>query len=124
MDLLPDSRLRQPRHVQRGQHQTPTSRLMLNWVPIFCANCGAPGGAVPEETCTFAFYLCVPCGEQWEPLAGTYLEPDVVFWQKVQEAQQDTYGRELSPTEIVEALKDGNSMLSKLARDRKGYRKG
>jgi hypothetical protein len=118
MDILPDSRLTQAKQVQRGEHRTPGHKLMLNWVPIFCANCGAPGGAVPEETCTFAFYLCVPCGETWAPLAGTYLEPDVVFWQKVHEAQFEKYGRILTPEETVEALKHEQHLLSKLAKDR------
>jgi hypothetical protein len=119
MDLLPDSRLRVPRGIVRGEHST-SYKLMLNWAPIYCANCGRDGGAVPADTCNFAFYLCEPCAEKLPPIEGTYVEPDIVFWQKVKEAQLEAYGQELTPAEIVEALKDGNHMLSKLARERKG----
>lgn len=107
--LLPDSRAKEAKNVTlfRG----------VNWRPIFCANCGADGGKVPEENCTFAFYLCDPCAVKWAPLANTLAVPDEVFWQKVKEAQLEKYGRELSAIELVESLKDGDSILSKLARD-------
>ena len=74
---------------------------------------------VPEEHCQFAFYLCDPCAERLGPITNTYMEPDVVFWQKVKEAQLEKYGRELTAPEIVEALKDENHILSKLAKDRR-----
>lgn len=90
----------------------------MAWIPLFCANCGADGGLVPEEGSDFAFYLCDPCAEKWAPLAGTMLVPDEVFWQKLNAAQVEKYGRILTPPEQVEALKDGDHLLSKLARDR------
>jgi hypothetical protein len=86
-------------------------------VPIFCANCGKPGGYVPSENCTFAFYLCNPCAEKWSPLAGTLAVPDEVFWQKVKDAQIEKYGRELTAAEIQAALADQESVLAKLAKD-------
>ncbi len=95
----------------------------LNWVPIYCANCGADGGFVPEENCNFAFYLCNACAEKWSPLEGTYLVPDNVFWQRLKEEQISRYGRELSETELVELLKDENNSLSKLCKDRKDFNK-
>ena len=91
---------------------------MVNWVPIYCANCGVSGGAVPEDTCNFAFYLCESCADKLPPIDGTYVEPDIVFWEKVRQAQLEEYGRELTNDEIIEALKDGNHMLSKLCRER------
>lgn len=95
----------------------------IPWIPIFCANCGKDGGLIPEDTKDFAFYLCVPCGEKWAPLAGTYLVPDNVFWEKVKQVQLEQYGRELSGDEVVEALKDEHHALSKLARDRHTFYK-
>lgn len=93
-------------------------RAGLAWIPIFCANCGAPGGHVVEGSYDFAFWLCVPCAEKWEPLAGTYMIPDEVFWAKVKAAQLEAFGRELTVPEIIEALKDEHHVLSKLARER------
>ena len=93
----------------------------LNWRPIFCANCGADGGLVPEapENCNFAFYLCDKCYELHGQVEGTYAEPDSIFWEKVKQAQLEKFGRELAPEEQIEALKDENHILSKLAKERK-----
>lgn len=91
----------------------------IPWIPIFCANCGKDGGWIPEETKDFAFYICEsPCGEKWDPIIGTYVVPDEVFWEHAKQVQLEKYGRELQPYEVVEALKDGNHILSKLAKDR------
>jgi len=78
---------------------------------------------MPEENITFAFYLCNPCAEKYGNIEGTYIESDVAFWQKVEEAQLEKYGRVLKPEEQMEQLKDGNSLLSKLARERKDFEK-
>lgn len=75
LDVLPDSRLQTSKGVTRGPGG--------NWVPIFCAMCGSPGGLVPEENVTFAFYLCNPCAETHGQIAGTMMIPDEVFWQDV-----------------------------------------
>ena len=115
VDTLPDSRLKD---AGKGIVRLPFANLCpMNWVPIFCANCGAAGGYVPEENCTFAFYLCNACAEKWSPLAGTMAVPDEVFWQKVKEAQIEKYGRELTAPEVEAALKDGDSILARLAKD-------
>jgi hypothetical protein len=113
-EILPDSRLKD----NRGTVRLPfANRMPMNWVPIFCANCGAPGGWVPEDTTTFAFYLCNPCAEKWSPLAGTMAVPDEVFWQKVRDAEMEQYGRVLSTPEVIEALNNPESVLSKLAKE-------
>jgi len=109
MEVLPDSR-------PRERHRAVFMQGMF-WIPIFCANCGADGGLVPEENCTFAFYLCTKCCEFWGGLAGTYAVPGEVFWAKVREAQMEKYQRLLSPLEEAEALKDEHHMLSKLIRE-------
>jgi hypothetical protein len=119
-EILPDSRLKD--HAQ-GTRVMPFANVnRLSWTPIFCANCGKGGGYVPEETCTFAFYLCDGCAEKWAPLAGTLAVPDEVFWKKVKEAQLEKYGRLLTAEEIAAQLEDGDSMLAKLARDGGGRR--
>lgn len=92
------------------------------WFYLFCANCGKDGGRVrsteiPLEQ-QFAFYLCDPCAEKYGAIAGMLMVPDEAFWAKVKEAQIEKYGRELEPWEVVEELKDENSMMSKLARER------
>jgi hypothetical protein len=113
-NVLPDSRLKAPK--DRWWHPR------LGWmVPLFCASCGkeGEGGSVPEEHCDFAFYICEPCAEKLGPIMGTYAEPDVLFWKRVNAAQMEEFGRILTADEQVEALKDGNHILAKLARDRK-----
>jgi hypothetical protein len=61
----------------------------LNWVPIYCGNCGMSGGFVPEENCNFAFWLCDKCFETHGNIAGTMATPDDVFWAKVAEDSQE-----------------------------------
>jgi len=99
----------------------------MKWIPLFCANCGKDGGLVLENEWdrvkNWAFYLCDPCAERWSPLVDMALAPDEVFWKKVREAQLEAYGRELTNAELVEALKDDNHILTKLAKDRYDYRK-
>jgi hypothetical protein len=109
MDLLPDSRLKAPKNIQ--------FHLGMNWVPIFCANCGADGGFVPAENMTFVCYLCQPCANKLPPIEGTYVMPDEVFFQKVRDAQMEKYGRLLTAEEIAIELQDSNSILSKLKKD-------
>jgi hypothetical protein len=114
IETLPDSRLKDNKATVR----LPWANVCpMNWVPIFCANCGAPGGWVPEESTTFAFYLCNPCAEKWSPLAGTLAVPDEVFWQKVHDAEMERYGRVLSSPEVIRALDDPESVLAKLAKE-------
>ena len=88
------------------------------WIPIFCANCGADGGYVPEAAADFAFYLCDPCAEKWSPLVDTMLVPDEIFWKKLHEAQREKYGRLLAINELLEQLANPDSMITKLANDR------
>lgn len=116
VDVLPESRAR--RHVTGLVYANG-----MTWQPIFCANCGAPGGVVPEDNCTFAFYLCNPCHEKHGTVAGTYAMPDDEFFSLVQAAQIEHYGRILSPLEQLAALDDETSPLAKLAKDRSNKEK-
>lgn len=111
--ILPDSRL------QRNK----TNQVCRNGIwheRIFCAQCGADGGLVPVENMTFAFYLCNPCHEAMGDIPETYAMPDEVFWQKVRDAQVEQFGRVLTPEELAKELDDGDSLLSKLAREKPG----
>lgn len=108
-DVLPDSRAKTKRGI--------VSVKGSNYVPIYCASCGAPGGGVSEEHVTFAFYLCDYCFEKWGPIAGTYVEPDAVFFEKVKQAQLEKYGRFLTTEEIAKEAADESSVISKLIRE-------
>lgn len=109
-DILPDSRLKS----QKGMKQSIGG---VWWVPISCANCGADGGYVPEKNMTFAFYLCNPCGDKWGSVAGTYTEPDEVFFARIRDAQLVEYARLLGPEEMLKELEDDNSPMAKLAKE-------
>ena len=112
LNALPTSLLKTPKNSQRHRG--------LNWVELYCANCHKGSGTfVPEKYCDFAFYLCEPCAETLGPIMGTYAEPDVLFWQRVNAAQMEEFGRILTADEQVEALKDENHILAKLARERR-----
>lgn len=113
-DILPDCRLR-VLHTPKGVIHSP----MGNWVPIFCANCGGPGGAVPEENMTFVFYLCNACAEQHGEIAGTMLMPDEVFWEKLKQEQLEAHGRFLTEQEIVDAVESDASPLATLINERR-----
>ena len=105
-DILPDSRAK-----------TVKGRISVKgttFIPIYCANCGADGGGVPEEHVTFAFYLCTPCCETWGPIAGTYTEPDAVFFEKVRQAQlEEKVGDDI----LAKTLTYKYHPLTKLARE-------
>ena len=113
-DIAPDSRLATvltPRLARPG--------IFGYNVPIFCASCGAPGGEVPEENCTFAFYLCNPCFAKYGDLTTLMVMPDEVFWEEVRQAQLAKHGRVLTAEEMRAALEDPESLESVLARCRK-----
>lgn len=83
VDTLPDSRANRATGVVSGVFRPAPRFGRLNWVPIFCANCGAEGGLVPEAHTTFAFWLCNYCWESHGEIAGTMAVPDEVFWADV-----------------------------------------
>jgi hypothetical protein len=108
MDLLPDSRARSPKGLI---FNSPMGTL----VPVFCANCGAPGGHCPEENMTFLFYQCSKCAETYGQIAGTMSMPDEVFFEKVRQEQLASHGRYLTDIELAAAVEaDASSPLAKL----------
>lgn len=116
IDVLPDSRLKdRVKGVVRGLFKGVG---FINWIPVYCANCGRPHGYVPEESCDFACWLCTACSETWGAQFGLALMPDEVFWLKVKQEQLERYGRLLTPQEL-QAEAAGSSPLSKLLRDKR-----
>jgi|SRR5438445_3878637 len=111
-ELLPDCRSRERLGSIRGPLGT--------WVPVYCANCGAEGGLVPEENMTFLFYLCNQCAETYGNIAGTMMMPDEVFWEKLKQEQLETYGRFLTEQELIALVEEGTSSLAKLIKDKQG----
>ena len=82
-DILPDSR------TKRTVGRVFSKGLFSTWVPIYCANCAADGGLVPEENMTFAFWLCNNCFETFGKIAGVMMIPDEVFWREVAFEQEE-----------------------------------
>jgi len=116
--VLPDSRLADPlKGVVRG---TPAGfSHSMNWVPVFCANCGKPHGYVPEENCSFACWLCDPCADKWGEQYGMGLMPDEVFWALAHAEMLEKYGRILTEQEARTEAEAGLTPLSQLLRERK-----
>ena len=85
-EYLPDCRAQVPKGLIRGQGG--------NWVPVFCANCGKPGGAVPEENMTFIFYLCNYCVDAHGAIANTMMVPDEVYWGEIAAEHQARQAKE------------------------------
>lgn len=109
--VLPDSRLSNSGlPTARGAMQTP-----LGWsVPIYCANCGAQGGVVPQDNCNFAYWVCNECYVKLGDVVNTYVMPDEVFWETLKQEQLATHGRELSITELQSVAAADASPLATL----------
>lgn len=124
VNILPESRTRIPKRVVSLMH--PLIRRRINYVQIFCANCGVPGPLVPSDNITFSFWLCdvkngdpsAGCSAKWGQLAGTFTEPDAVFFQKLKDAQLEKFGRELTPAELLDELRSESSIISMLAKEK------
>lgn len=111
-DILPDSRLK-----TILTHKGAKMEGSLEWVPAFCANCGKKEGRVLLND-SIAFVLCDYCHETHGKVAGAMAMPEEIYYAKVVEAQQEKYGRQLTPFEQAMQLTDPDSFLMKLARSR------
>jgi hypothetical protein len=114
--LLPSSVPREIKGVTFRRH--PLLGTQIAYIKIYCANCGRFSGEIPEATKDFAFWLCDPCAEKWSPIAGTYLVPDEVWFERNKQEMIAREGRELTGPEIVERMRDPNHYLNKLVKDR------
>ena len=108
-DVLPDSRARET----KARVFTP----MGVWIPVFCANCGADGGMVPEENMNFVFYLCAKCAETHGKIAGMMMMPDEVFFERLKQEQLASYGRFLTQAELAAVVEADASPLAKLLKE-------
>lgn len=109
-NVLPESRLSTSRVVVR--------RGGMNWVNVYCANCGKEHGLVPEENCTFACFLCDPCALKWGEQYGYAVMPDEMFWEKVMHEMTEKYGRGLTAIELQQHVESGGcNSLSLLLRE-------
>lgn len=110
LSFLPNCLTREPK-VDRN-----LSGANGTWFYLFCGSCGADGGRVldtylPKQ---FAYYICEDCLAKYGHVVGTYVEPDEVFRQKVVQAMVEEYGHVLTEVEILGALEDPSSVISKL----------
>lgn len=111
MELLPDSRTREAKTIWRGA---------VPYEQMFCANCAHKGPLVisPPDDRRFAFYVCQNCAEKHGPPDGTFLVPDSVHAQLMQQEMQEKYGRVLAHHELLDVLGDPHSTLAKLAKEK------
>jgi hypothetical protein len=82
MEFLPESRTRAGIATSVGLYRTPYG----NGVPVYCANCGKPGGYVPDHLCRFATYFCDRCADDlihMHPDMNKWIMPDEKFWEEV-----------------------------------------
>lgn len=118
-DVLPSSVAKDPKGVivQNG----------VKWFPIYCASCGVDGGFVPEPSKEFAFYLCDEdrnnCSAKWTHLVDFMVVPQEKFWEVARQEQMERLGREMTVTEILEALRDPNHWIWSLEKDGDKYLK-
>lgn len=105
--ILPDSRSKSG----KGVVQTKTAFGIM--VPIYCANCGKPGGLVPEKNMTFAFWVCDYCFEALGEILGTVAQPDQEFWAQVK-ADQEGERQELVARGDLVLRADGEGDQSKI----------
>jgi len=93
----------------------------VNHVPVFCMNCGTPGGLVPEQGIYFVGWMCDSCQEKYPLPPGTCAFPDHEYNQRVAGEWA-----KLGPDPVakaVELLKDDRSTLSRLAKDQPKFGK-
>lgn len=111
-DLLPNCLTETPR-VDRN------IPLPGTWFYLFCANCGKDTYRVmaTELPAEYAFALCNDCVDKWGEPAGVARTPDDVFRVKVEQAMAEKYGHALTEFEILQALEDSSSCISKLEKE-------
>lgn len=114
LDILPDSRL-----------ASNIGAVVMDWpgfgrvecVPVFCTNCGAEHGYVPKENTTFSFWLCQSCFDTYGAVAGTMVQPDHEFWEKVEQEMLASFGHGLNPLELLILEQQGWGPLASLVKE-------
>ena len=114
-DVLPDSRARNSKDVVLVNG--------INYVPIFCANCGRRYGMVPESQITHVTALCDTggCSEQYGHAAHFMADGDTAMRENTAEvhaALVKKLGRPITGAELDEMARTGaEPKLSALYRD-------
>jgi hypothetical protein len=113
MDILPNC-------ILKDEKADPKlSGNGMEYLYLFCPSCGADGGRVLKTDVphNFAFYQCDDCAAKYGDIAGTYVEPDAVFWAKMHQEQLVKYGHILDEYELSEVMKHGDNSVARLAKD-------
>lgn len=113
-NILPDSRLKNPKGTKRVLWPWQGKTVALECEPVFCANCGKLHGYVPMVTTTFACWLCNECAEAMGPIAGTMMMPDEAFWKKVEEES----GGVMNFAKLQALAEEAWGAMAKLLRER------
>lgn len=108
--ILPDSRARETKNIVRADYGFGS----VNWVPIFCANCGIPYGRVPEQNMDFVCWLCDPCSDKWGTQFGLAKMPNEIFLAKVHAEMIEKYGRILNEGEVLTAMETASPLTTLL----------
>jgi hypothetical protein len=111
IDILPDSRCKNATGIVQVNG--------VNHVPIFCMNCGTPGGLVTERGINFVGWMCDSCQEKYPLPPGTYALPDDEHNRRV--AEELAKAGPLNLNRIAELLKDDRSTLARLAKDNPNF---
>lgn len=61
-----------------------------------------------------AFWLCTPCFAAYGELTTKMQSPNQVLWEKMKQEQMATYGRYLTPAELLAIVAEGVSPLARL----------
>jgi len=91
--------------------------MRVQFVPLYCMDCGAPGAYVPEWM-TSAHYLCTNCAAD-HPEYATGALSDEQFWLLVQMEMEERFGHVLSQEELAQVVAEGKlgPKLEKLERE-------
>lgn len=109
-DVLPDSRAKDRKGVISGPNG-------VNYVPIYCINCGKSAGMVPEKLITHVTALCDEgCAGKYGDLAATYRDADEIFRENLGEAL-GPLGRTVTLGQLEAMLEEPSPALAALARD-------
>jgi hypothetical protein len=113
-DVLPDSRLKDETlgsvvanfefdevALVNGLPRLVKKKYRLEMLKIFCWNCGALQGYVPQGVMSWVSFLCNPCAAVCGEAAALLDTPDAEFWRVVSAEMERLYGRGLTQQELI-----------------------
>lgn len=90
------------------------------WERVFCASCGKEGGESIRADGNFAFWVCNDCHARHGAIIGGGVTPHAAFRERVAAETTRADGQPFTVADILDALHNPNSILSKLAREAPG----